>query len=136
VAVRPSTVWRMKVEEQAVEVARGVLAPGQAFALTLWPQSLLVSTDAALAAFENELLELAPASDDHVLDVVRHVVLALNKINDEQVDAGEMGYETGEREELCTYIDTTLTESGVNVAALASRRGVSRSEITDEWRNW
>lgn len=135
-AVRPNEIWRKQVEEQAAEVARGVLSPGQAFALTLWPQSLLVSTDAALATFENELREHVSASDDQVLDVVRHVVLALNKINDEQVDEGKLGYETGEREELCEYIDATLAESGVDVDALAARRGIGRWEITDEWRKW
>jgi hypothetical protein len=121
---------------RAGDVARGVLPPGQAFALTLWPQSLLGSTDAALATFEAELHEFTPASDDQVLDVVRRVVLALNKINDEHVDLGEMGYETGEREELCEYIDATLAESGIDVAALAARRGIGRWEITDEWRKW
>jgi hypothetical protein len=35
-----------------------------------------------------------------------------------------MGYETGEREELCDYIDATITESGLApglAAALLSR---------------
>jgi hypothetical protein len=136
VAVRPSEGWRKRVEEQAAEVARGVLSPDQAFALTLWPESLLVNTDAALATFEDELHELASASDHQVLDVVRRVVLTLNKINDEHVRVGKMGYETGEREELCEYVDATLGESGVDVDALAARRGIGRWEITDEWRRW
>ena len=113
-----------------------MLSRAQAFALTLWPEPLIASTNAALATFEDELHEVASASDDQILGVVRSLVLALNKINDEQVRAGEMGYETGEREELCDYIDATLGESGVDVAALAARRGIRRWEITDEWRWW
>ena len=136
VAVRPSERWHKRVEEQTAEVAQGVLSRAQAFALTLWPEPLIASTNAALATFEDELHEVASASDDQILGVVRSLVLALNKINDEQVRAGEMGYETGEREELCDYIDATLGESGVDVAALAARRGIRRWEITDEWRWW
>jgi hypothetical protein len=136
VAVRPSERWRKRAEEQTAEVARGVLPPEQAFALTLWPESLIVSTTGALATFEDELHELASASDDQVLDVVRSVVLALNKINDEHFRTGKMGYETGEREELCDYINAALLESGVDVDALAARRGIARCEITDEWRRW
>jgi hypothetical protein len=136
VAVRPSETWRKCVEEQAAEITQGVLSPELAFALTLWPESLRVRTDAALATFEDELHELTSASDAQVLDVVRRVVLSLNKINDEHVRAGELGYETGEREDLCEYIDTTLGESGVDVEALTARRGIGRWEITDEWRRW
>jgi hypothetical protein len=136
VAVRPSETWRKCVEELAAEIAQGVLSPEQAFALTLWPESLRVRTDAALATFEDELHELTSASDDQVLDVVRRVVLSLNKINDEHVRAGELGYETGEPEQLCEYIDATLGESGVDVERLTARRGIGRWEITDEWRRW
>jgi hypothetical protein len=42
---------------------QGVLSPEQAFALALWPESLLVSTDAALATFEDDLHELAEYID-------------------------------------------------------------------------
>ena len=37
---------------------------------------------------------------------------------------------------LCEYIDLTLSEHGVDVAALAARQGIDRSEITDRWRDW
>jgi hypothetical protein len=70
------------------------------------------------------------------LAAVRRLVLALNKINDEHVRAGQVGYETGEREELCNYIDASLTDSGIDVGALAARRGLGRWEITDVWRTW
>lgn len=65
--------------------------------------------------------------------MVQHVVLGLNEVNREH---NGRGYETGEREQLCLYIDKTLTEAGVDVQALASRRGIGRYAITDEWRRW
>jgi hypothetical protein len=47
-----------------------------------------------------------------------------------------MGYETGEREKLCDYIDATLTESGLDTASLEARNGMQRWELTDNWRAW
>ena len=43
---------------------------------------------------------------------------------------------TGERERLCLYIDETLTEHGVDVAALTASRGLGRHLLTDQWRDW
>lgn len=76
---------------------------------------LWASTDAALAAFEDELYALKSPSDSDVLDVVKDVVLALNEINEQHVNTGQTGYETDEREELCDYIDASLEESGIDV---------------------
>jgi len=48
----------------------------------------------------------------------------------EHVRAAEGSYETGEREELCDYndyIDASLTESGIDVEALAARLGTGVS---------
>lgn len=136
VAVRPSDGWRKRVEGEAAEVARGALSPDKAPASRLWPESLRVSTDAALATFEEELKSLGPPPDDEIFGLVRRVVLVLNEINDEHVRTGRTGYETGEREELCDYIDASLQESGIDVVTLAARRGIRRWEITDEWRHW
>ena len=136
VARRPSDDWRCKVEEQAAMLAQGSLSPDEAYASHLWPESLLVSTDAALAAFEDELHALVSPSDDDILSVVMRVVLVLNKINEQQGRAGQMGYETGEREELCDYIDASFGEAGIDVEALAARHGIGRWEITDAWRRW
>lgn len=136
VAIRPSDMWRKRVEEEAAEVARGALAPDKAPASRLWPESLRASTDAALATFEEELKSLGSPSDDEIFRLVRRVVLVLNEINNEHVRAGKTGYETGEREELCDYIDASLQESGIDVATLTARREIGRWEITDEWRHW
>src|SRR5262245_22376371 len=130
-AERPSAKWRQQIEAEAGEIAAGILDADEAFAAALFPESLLAETDAALAAFEAELRWLTPPPDEELFRVVERVVLDLNRIN---AAHGGGAYETGEREQLCYYIDAALGEGGVDVEALASRRGIERWEITDEWR--
>ncbi|MCX5526523.1 hypothetical protein OG342_27295 [Streptomyces bobili] len=132
-AIRPSARWRALVDEQAAELAAGARTPSDAFLSELFPESLLAATDGALHAFESEAGRLRDRDDEQVFEAVRRVVLALNEINEDHDGAG---YETEEREELCLYIDQALTEYGIDVTALASRRGISRTEITDDWRDW
>lgn len=69
--------------------------------------------------------------DEAVWAAVERVVLGLNA-----ADESHGAIETGEREELAEYIDAVLTNAGVDVAALTVRRGLSRAERTDFWRDW
>jgi hypothetical protein len=135
-ARRPSSEWQQQVDEQAAELARGSLSAADAYATVLWPESLRTETDAALAAFESELRALRSPTDEDVLAVVERAVLALNKINERHENKGLIGYETGEREELCAYIDASLEESGIDVAALEARNGLDRHELAGQWRDW
>lgn len=121
------------MEEEATELAAGARAPSDAFLSELFPESLLAATDGALHAFESEVGTLQGRDDEQVFEAIKRVVLALNEINEDHDGAG---YETEEREQLCLYIDQALTERGIDVAALAARRGISRTEITDDWRDW
>ncbi len=97
----------------------------------LYPDELLVATDTVLDAFDADMAGLDSTEDVNVFAVVERVVLALNAVDDTHC-----GYETDEREALCDYIDTALTEHGVDVAALTARHGLGRYELTDEWRDW
>ena len=119
-ATKPTVRWRRSAIENP-EIAE------------LFPEALLVRTDEVLATFEEEVAALADPSDDEVFAAIERVVLVLNAVNYEYDEAA---YETEEREELCAYIEETLTEAGVDVDALAARRGLTRHEITDEWRDW
>jgi hypothetical protein len=121
------------VDEEATELAAGTRAPSDAFLPELFPESLLAATDGALLAFESEAGTLRDRDDEQVFEAVKRVVLALNEINEDHDGAG---YETEEREELCLYIDQSLSGHGIDVPALAARRGISRTEITDDWRDW
>lgn len=131
--IRPSVRWRARVDEEARELAAGTRALGDAFLSELFPESLLVATDKALCAFKSDVEALRDEDDEQVFEAIKSVVLVLNEINEEHDGAG---YETEEREELCLYIDQILTEHGVDVPALAARRGIGRTEITNDWRDW
>jgi hypothetical protein len=133
VGQRPTDTWREKVQKEATKLAEGSLSEQYAYASALWPESLILSTEAALVAFEADLGSLLASTDEDTFDIVRRVVLRLNQINDDHDGAG---YETDEREALALYIGAALTEAGTDVVALAARRGITPSEITDEWRQW
>ncbi|PSM44414.1 hypothetical protein C6Y14_05085 [Streptomyces dioscori] len=149
-AIRPSTSWRARVDGEARELASGARDPSDAFMSQLFPESLLSATDEALGAFESDVRGLIEdrgrdkesgdeeskdngRDGERVFGAIERVVLVLNGINDGH---GGAGYETQEREELCLYIDQTLTEHGIDVPALAAGRGIGRAEITDDWRDW
>ena len=133
---RPSDEWSRKAEEQEAELARGTWSPEQAYALILWPESLRRETDTALAAFEAGLHALSQPSDEEILGVVERLVLTLNKINDDHVRAGKIGYESGERDELCEYIETSLGEAGIDAEALEIRHGATPGDLAGQWREW
>ncbi|MFK4595915.1 hypothetical protein [Streptomyces pristinaespiralis] len=117
--IRPTAAWR-------AEAAR------HADSGTPYTPQLLAATDSVLGAYEAEAADLGgTASDEAVLAAVRRVVLALNDI-----DAEHGTYCTIEREDLCEYIDTVLSERGVDVVALAARHGMDGDDIAGEWRDW
>ncbi|MDF2271013.1 hypothetical protein P2Q00_37145 [Streptomyces coacervatus] len=130
---RPTTSWRRGVAEEAEKLAAGTLEPGCVCMAALFPDELLVATDTVLDTFEAELLALTKADDAQIFAVVERVVLALNAVNDAR---NGCAFETGEREELCAYIDEALTERGFDVVAMTARHGLGRYELTDKWRTW
>lgn len=132
-AVKPTREWRDGVAEEAHQLAAGTLAPENAFMARLFPEPMLRATEAVLASFETDTAQLAGATDERIFAIIERVVLALNDVNERFDDPA---YETAEREALCAYIDETLTERGVDVPALAARRGIGAHEITDAWRDW
>ncbi|WP_258534449.1 hypothetical protein [Streptomyces sp. PT12] len=131
--VKPSERWRERVAEEARGLAAGTVDPSCAWAVELFPEPMLTATDAVLAAFDAEVGELREPSDARGFEAVERVVRSLNRVNEE---FGGAAYETEEREELCAYIDGVLSWHGLDVAALAARRGLGRHEITDRWRDW
>jgi hypothetical protein len=132
-ATRPTGYWRQSVAEEAEQVASGELDAEDATTAELFPEDMLIRTDEVLQPFERELTALTDPTDEEIFAVIQHVVLALNKVND---DYDSAAYETGEREQLCEYIEDSLTENGIDVDAFAGRHGLTRHEITDEWRAW
>ncbi|MFE5143538.1 hypothetical protein ACFRDV_38850 [Streptomyces fagopyri] len=132
-AERPTTNWLDGIAREAEELAAGTLDPECACMAGLFPEELLTSTDAVLEIFESELPGLGEADDAQIFGVVERVVLALNAVNEAH---NESAYETDEREQLCEFIDRSLTEHGVDIVTLTARHGLGRYQITDKWRNW
>ena len=132
-AIRPTRFWREGIEEEARQVASGELREEWASMVQLFPGLLLSRTDGVLQAFEEEVSALVNPADADVLEVVKRAVIALNSIH---ADFDHDAYATGERDQLCSYIDDVISESGVDVDDLARRSGISRNEIIDKWREW
>ncbi|CAM5343825.1 hypothetical protein [Streptomyces fumanus] len=132
-AERPTTGWRHGIAEEAAEIAAGTLDPECACMTGLFPEKLLGATDAVLDTFEGQLAGLGNAGDKQVFAVVERIVLALNAVDEAHNGSA---FETDEREELCDYIDQSLTEHGVDVVALTARHGLGRYQLTDKWRKW
>lgn len=128
---RPTRGWRREVATQEAAVAAGGLDPAEAYAAELWPADFTAAVDAVLDAYEHDAATLDPTADEAVWAAVERVVRGLNA-----ADERHGAIETGEREELAEYIDGVLTDAGANVAALTARRGLSRAELTDSWRDW
>ncbi|MGN9811386.1 hypothetical protein ACTMSW_18745 [Micromonospora sp. BQ11] len=130
---RPTAEWRRDLQEQEAAVAAGTLDPdsADAYALRLYPAAFTADVDAALTVFEHKVEQADLTSDGEVWGLIEGVVNGLNAVS----ERWEL-IETGEREELCQYIDDVLTAAGVDVSALASRRRIYRSDITDRWREW
>ncbi|MET9883460.1 hypothetical protein ABZZ20_09955 [Streptomyces sp. NPDC006430] len=134
-ANRPPENWRAWMAQVARDVEAGMLEPECAGAAEMYSESLLRATDSALEAFEAEVRGFVKPSDEEVLRAVERVVLALNAVDRDPRHSG-MRFCTEEREQLCEYVDLTLGEHGVDVAALLARKGIIRAGITDAWRDW
>jgi hypothetical protein len=132
-AERPTPNWRSGIAEEAAELAVGTLDPDCACMVGLFPEELLLKTDAVLDMFEAELPTLAEGDDARIFAAVERVVLALNAVNEAH---DECAFETDEREQFCAYIDEALTEQGIDVATLTAKRGLGRHQLTDRWRDW
>jgi len=74
-----------------------------------------------IGALQNMGLE---ADQPEILECVKKVVLELNKLNDR---TGGCLIETGQREELFTYIDFAARQSGLTS---------TDADVTEEWREW
>ena len=70
---------------------------------------------------------------DNVMNSIKSLVEKLNEINDKY--NGEV-IETGEREQLCQYIEDVISESAIDLDAYAKSMECDKNEITDLWREW
>jgi hypothetical protein len=111
-AIRPTQTWREDSTRRS--------------------ESLLARIDETLQTFETDLAALRDPSDEQIFSVIENVVVSLNTYHFE--DGAD--FDTIDCEELCDYIDQSLTEAGIDVEALAERRGIDPAAITAAWRDW
>ncbi|WP_212994357.1 hypothetical protein [Actinoplanes auranticolor] len=135
---RPTAWWRENVAAEVAELAAGTLDPNEAFAAKLFPTEMLTDTEEVFDRFEADVVGLVdhrwePATDEEIFDVIERTVKSLNVVNARYDGAA---YKTGEREQLCAYIERVLDSAAIDVDAFAGRHGMTRHEITDEWREW
>lgn len=75
-----------------------------------------------LKSFENSMMS-GSHDFDTSLQLVKNLVLALNKLNK---DCDECLIETDQREGICEFIDSVLTHCGFEFDG----------DVTEEWREW
>ena len=99
---------------------------------------MLAQADEVLTRFEKGSADLVrhrwePATDEDIRAVIERTVKALNVVD---ARFGGAACETGEREQLCEYIEETFGHSGIDLVAFGRRHRMTRYDITDEWREW
>ena len=134
--IRPTTFWRAMRDKEAQEWAAGLITAQEGCIWArLFPNEFLDRIERVLDAFAAAIAAL-PATPDAYPGVMRAIettVLALNEINESGCGGG---FDSGERELLCNYIDEIIIRHGVDIDALANSQNVERYELTDEWRDW
>ena len=134
---RPSQKWQRTTTEQVERIARGEIDEdhAEAWAVRLWPAAPVAKIDEVLAVYEADIAALAESGavpgDEAVLVAAEKAVTGLNEID---LEHGLI--ETGEREELCEYVDAVPRSQGVDMAALARRHGFDDGDLAGLWRDW
>lgn len=131
----PTAAWREQKTEEARKFEAGEITAAERYMDKLFPDAFIDRTDLLLKDFAAAINQCSAAAADfpRVMQNIQDVVLALNKIND---DFELRVIETGEREELCEFIDSVIIERGIDIESLAASQNCTRYELTDEWRDW
>jgi len=132
---RASEAWRDAKAEERRRLAVGEITPAQCYMEQLFPDAFIDRTDALLSGFAAQIAGTATDASAYprIMAQIESLVLALNQVN---IDFNGAVIETGEREDLCAYIDAVLVEHGIDLDALAAAHGCTADELTDQWREW
>lgn len=131
----PSQGWRDSKAEERQKFLAGKITAKECFMESLFPDEFIDRTDTALKLFVANISNCSPHQDDYpkVRNAIKSLVLDLNKIND---DFDGSVIETGEREEICDFIDDVIVAHGIDIDAYAEYLDCGRYELADEWRDW
>jgi hypothetical protein len=127
--------WRQNKAEEQSAFAAGEISAEDCCMDRLFPEAFIDRTEALLKDLLASIAKCPiDASGFHqVMQSIETLVVGLNQIN-EDFD-GEV-IETGEREELCAFIDEVIAARGIDLDALAAFQGCGPGELTDPWRDW
>ena len=125
--------WREDKAEEKREFDAGEINEDDVCLDQLFPDQFIADTELVLVEFAGAIAATEVRDYDSVMNSIISLVVKLNEIND-KYDGGVI--ETGEREQLCQYIEDVIAESKIDLEAYAKSRECDTNEITDSWREW
>ena len=125
--------WREDKAEEKRQFEAGEISEGELCLDQLFPDQFIADTEPLLLEFVSAIAKTDALNYESVMNSIKSLVEKLNEIND-RFD-GEV-IETGEREQLCQYIEDVISESAIDLDQYAKNRECDKSEITDLWREW
>ena len=125
--------WREDKAEEKREFEVGEITEDDACLDQLFPDQFIADTELVLIEFAGAIAATEARDYGSVMHSIMSLVVKLNENNDKY--DGEV-IETGEREQLCQYIEDVISESTIDLEAYAKSRVCDKNEITDLWREW
>ena len=126
-------IWRDEKADEKRRLEAGEIDASECCIEELFPDSFIDETEPLLRSFVECLSTVGESDYIAVSSAVESLVMALNRINEK---FGHAVIETGEREQLCQFIEDVIDESAVDLDDFAKHCGCDKSDITDRWRNW
>ena len=125
--------WREDKAEEKREFEVGEITEDDACLDQLFPDQFIADTELVLIEFAGAIAATEARDYGSVMRSIMSLVVKLNENNDKY--DGEV-IETGEREQLCQYIEDVISESTIDLEAYAKSGVCDKNEITDLWREW
>ena len=127
--------WRERKAEEKRERDAGEISADECILDQLFPDAFIDRTEHLLRVFASSIEGCSTLTNDYpkVMKTIEALVVALNKVNE---DFDHKVIETGEREELCDFVDQVLIAKGIDIEDLAAFHGCEANALTDEWRDW
>jgi hypothetical protein len=126
-------IWRDEKINEKRQFEAGEIDASECCMAELFPDEFINETEPLLQSLADRISDIDELDYPAVSDAIKTLVMALNQIN-EKFDQAVI--ETGEREQLCQFIEDVIEESAVDLGKYAVNFGCDSSEITDTWRDW
>lgn len=128
-----SEIWREeKIEEQRM-LRAGEIDSSECCMDELYSDAFVAKVELLLKSFVDQVNQLSVADVAFLGKHLKSLVIALNDVNEEYDHAV---IETGEREQLCQFMEDVINDSKVDLEEFATHLGCEQDEVTDQWRDW